>query len=107
MRAPSLSSATLESQDPHLTGDRAYAAPAAPRSGSLFAAVRDAVPGIGSLQCELAGLQRRLGTSLEQPGDFTRVREVAHKLNNLLCVSLLRNQLARLERIDYGGGAAA
>lgn len=107
MRAPSLSSATLESQDPHPAGGREHAAPAASHCGSLFAAARGTVPGVWSLQHELAELQRRLGTALEQPDDLRRVREVAHKLNNLLCVAMLRDQLARLERIDYGAAAAA
>ena len=38
-------------------------------------------------------IQRRLGTSQEQPGDFDYARMVAHELNNAITVSRLRQGL--------------
>jgi hypothetical protein len=107
MRTPFLPSAARASRPPPSPGGPETAYPAALRYGSLFEAARRSVPGVSSLQHELVELQRRLGTAREQPDDLRRVREAAHKLNNLLCVAMLRDQLARLERIDYGGAAAA
>ena len=45
------------------------------------------------LQTELLGLQRRLGTHDEHPGDFERASEVAHKLSNAICAILLARDL--------------
>ena len=103
-----MSSLSITPIDPHPGAAAMPARPApARRSPSLFANARTPIPGVPALQSELTDLQNRLGTASERPGDLTRVREVAHKLNNLLCVALLRDQLARLERIDYGAATAA
>ena len=42
------------------------------------------------IMAELELRERRLGTPAEAPDDFGRVRELAHELNNLLTITMLR-----------------
>ena len=46
------------------------------------------------LETLLRSIQRRLGTSQEELGDFDYARVIAHELNNLLTVSRLRQGMA-------------
>ncbi len=61
--------------------------------GSLRSMICQADADAARLQAELSGLQRRLGTRDENPGDLERATEVAHKLSNLICAILLARDL--------------
>jgi hypothetical protein len=45
------------------------------------------------LEQELKGIQRRLGTPDEQPGDMVRVVELGHQLTNMMCLAVLMQGL--------------
>jgi hypothetical protein len=73
-----LSEYALESQAPFL---------------SLRQGPRDLVRQINSdapkLEQELKGIQQRLGTPQEKPGDMKRGAEIGHLLTNMMCLALL------------------
>jgi hypothetical protein len=44
---------------------------------------------------ELAEIQRRLGTSHEQPGDLDRVNAIARQLSNQMCAAFMMEDSER------------
>jgi hypothetical protein len=51
---------------------------------------------------ELQFHQRRLGTAAEQPGDFERVLEIAHAINNRLTALLLAEAMDGQDQTSLG-----
>ena len=72
-------------------------------SGAPFQFLRQGLRGVvrriyseaPGLEQELKGIQKRLGTPEEQPGDMARVVVIGHQLTNMMCLAVLVQGLPR------------
>jgi hypothetical protein len=56
--------------------------------------IREKRADISALEEEVSEIQRRLGTSGERPNDIERAKMLAHRLANLVCAALLKQDLS-------------
>jgi hypothetical protein len=78
---------SVDAHDPPETG--------APARRVLIKAASRFCPDAPAQVRELAEIQRRLGTSHEQPGDLNRVNAIARQLSNLMYAAFLMEDFER------------
>ena len=55
----------------------------------LMGMIRGLDPEVPHFESEIRAIAARLGTANEQPGDMERVRVIAHRLGDLMCLAVL------------------